>query len=555
MARARRLRPFSLAAAAAVTLLLAASSLWAQRDVGVKPTPAAKSVGLYTNSWAVLIGINAYQNERIPPLRYAVNDARAIEQALLQQGFRAERIIRLLDKDATKARIETVLGDDLRQNVGPNDRILVFFAGHGVTDRLRSGEEEGYILPVDGDPSRLYGSAISMTSLRQIADRLPAKHILFVMDACYSGYALFNRSISKDLLDEMVRKPAVQILTAGRQGDQAQEKGGHGVFTEVLIRGLRGGAYPDKGWLALEELGIWIKQRVYAESNRKQVPQFGNLSGEGQFVFLRPDDGAEMVLVPAGEFWMGSTEAEVERAIEECRTSGVTEEANCKIWVRRELPRHRVMLDAFHIDKYEVTNAQFERFVRASEHQTVAEREGTGRVGRTMMSGATWRTPSGPGSTAPANHPVVQMAWPDADEYCRWAGKRLPTEAEWEKAARGTDERVYPWGNELEPSRTNAGNRVKTTVPVGRYPTGVSPYGVHDMAGNVWEWVADWYVRDYYRTGPAQNPPGPPSGTLKIIRGGSYGSVPFRLRTANRGDSSPTNRENVIGFRCARSAP
>lgn len=127
-----------------------------------------------------------------------------------------------------------------------------------------------------------------MTALRQISDRLRARHILYVVDACYSGYALYNRSIATDLLDEMLRKPAIQILTAGRQGDEAQEKGGHGVFTDVLLRGLAGEAFGGgKGWLALEELGVWLKQRVYTESNRKQLPQYGNLSGEGQFVFMR----------------------------------------------------------------------------------------------------------------------------------------------------------------------------------------------------------------------------------------------------------------------------
>lgn len=241
----------------------------------------------YRDSWAVIIGINDYQHPRIPKLRYAVNDARAIERSLLAQGFRPERIVTLVDREATKARIETTLGDELRQKLGPEDRLLVFFAGHGLTDQLRSGEEEGYLLPVDGDPGKLFGTAISMTALRQISERLSAKHILYMVDACYSGYALFNRSISRDLLQEMVKRPAIQILTAGRKEDQAQERAGHGVFTEVVIQGLQGDAFAGKDWLSLEELGLWVKQRVFAESNKKQLPQYGNLSGEGQFIFLK----------------------------------------------------------------------------------------------------------------------------------------------------------------------------------------------------------------------------------------------------------------------------
>ena len=284
------------AALALLALAVAPTSPLAQsRTISPRAAPAT-SAQHYTDSWAVIIGINDYQHPRIPKLRYAVNDARAMERALLAQGFRSERIVRLLDREATKARIETVLGDELRQKVGQDDRVLVFFAGHGKTDRLRGGDDEGYLVPADGDPGRLYGTAISITSLRQISNRLPAKHILYVVDACYSGYAIYNRSISEDLLEEMVRKPAIQILTAGRQGDQAQERGGHGVFTEVLLRGLQGDAFGGKGWLALEELGVWVKQRVSAESDRNQLPQFGNLSGEGQFVFLKP--GGLMAAAP-----------------------------------------------------------------------------------------------------------------------------------------------------------------------------------------------------------------------------------------------------------------
>jgi uncharacterized caspase-like protein len=272
-------------------LIQATAFSWAQtRDVAPrrKPVEPAGQTPRSGEAWAVVIGINQYQHERVPKLRYAVNDARSVQRVLGRLGFRPERITTLLDADATKTRIEAALADDLHRNVGPDDRVFVFFAGHGKTDRLRSGEEEGYLIPVDGDPSRLYSTTISMTALRQISDRLAARHILYVVDACYSGFAVYNRAISEDVLDEMRRKPAIQVLTAGRHGDEAQEKGGHGVFTEVLVRGLEGEAFGAKGWLALEELGQWIKQRVYVESGRKQMPQYGNLSGEGQFVFVRP---------------------------------------------------------------------------------------------------------------------------------------------------------------------------------------------------------------------------------------------------------------------------
>ncbi len=630
----------------AFAVFLPPGSAPAQRDVGVQPAPGKAEETSYGDSWAVLIGINRYQHPRIPKLRYAVNDAQAVERTLLAQGFRHDRIFTLTDDRATKAAIERLLGDQLRQQVGAKDRLLVFFAGHGKTDQLRSGEEEGYLIPVDGDPNQLFSTAISMTALRQISDRLMAKHILYIVDACYSGYAIYNRAISDDLLEEMVKKPAIQILTAGRQQDEAQERAGHGVFTEVLIRGLSGDAFPrEKSWLALEELGLWVKQRVYAESNKKQLPQYGNLSGEGQFVFLkarpalgalaitakiagvevwlgdrkigdtttgstlfvpdlpagtyrlkarkaghpdwertvdviadqrvelaigleelglpreiRSEDSAEMVLIPAGDFWMGNTPEGLNSFRSYC--TRIPKVPACKngAYERDELPRRRVMLDAFYIDRFEVTNVLFERFVKATGHQTVAERRGKGAVWlpknrgwEQEVSNAAWRSPNGPGSSAEPTHPVMQVAWYDAAAYCRWAGKRLPTEAEWEKAARGPDGRRYPWGDAWDPTRANGELRVKGTTPVGTYPQGASPYGVHDMAGNVWEWVADWYGEGYYRWGSTRNPTGPEIGEFRVARGGSWVNEAAGLETTHRHRIGPGHPTNTLGFRCAKS--
>jgi formylglycine-generating enzyme required for sulfatase activity len=216
-----------------------------------------------------------------------------------------------------------------------------------------------------------------------------------------------------------------------------------------------------------------------------------------------------MVLVPAGEFWMG--------------TDGAGDES----------PRHRVYLDAYHIDKYAVTNALYERFMRA-----------TGRQAPAFWNDSKWNG---------ASQPVVGVSWHDAEAYCRWAGKRLPTEAEWEKAARGTDGRKYPWGDQWDSSRANSSeSKLGRTTPVGSYPSGASPYGALDMAGNVWQWVADWYDKDYYKRSPERNPRGPESGQSRVLRGGSWGSNPIHLRTAYRDDETPGYRRYGIGFRCAR---
>jgi formylglycine-generating enzyme required for sulfatase activity len=273
-----------------------------------------------------------------------------------------------------------------------------------------------------------------------------------------------------------------------------------------------------------------------------------------------PGDDAPMSLVPAGEFWMGSEAGEVHWVMQQCRNAGLSEDA-CRRWGERESPRHRVELDAYYLDQYEVTTARFEHFVRVTGHRTTAERDGSGWVWQLKdtrwrwvdVQGATWRAPSGPGSSAVANHPVVQVSWHDADAYCRWAGKRLPTEAEWEKAARGADGRRYPWGESWNATRANGAMTKRELQPVGSYPGGASPYGVHDLSGNVAEWVADWLGESYYQQSAARNPTGPPSGKAKVMRGGSWNTDPIYLRTMNRDENDPAVSNDLLGFRCAKA--
>jgi formylglycine-generating enzyme len=266
-------------------------------------------------------------------------------------------------------------------------------------------------------------------------------------------------------------------------------------------------------------------------------------------------DGAPMALVPAGPFEMGSRTGEITQALRECGARSLW--AGCKDVLDREGPEHTVTLGEFHIDRFEVTNTLFERFVAATKHQTAAERDGHGVVvanpkdGPRRVDGANWRDPSGSSGSFVGNHPVVQVTWEDADAYCRWAGKRLPTEAEWEKAARGTDGRRFPWGSSWDASRLNAGSTLRTTTSVGSYANGVSPYGAHDMAGNVFEWVADWFGASYYRQPLPPNPPGPASGSQRVARGGAWLSPAYWTRVTHRARQEADFRSNFIGFRCA----
>jgi len=230
-------------------------------------------------------------------------------------------------------------------------------------------------------------------------------------------------------------------------------------------------------------------------------------------------DGMEYVYVPAGEFLMGSTGAD-------------------PLAYAEEKPQHTVYLDGYWIARIEVTAAQYGRCVEA---------------GACPVPAGTWDDCTY-GVAGKGNHPINCVDWNDAAAYCRWAGCRLPTEAEWEKAARGEDGRIYPWGDQApDATLANFGGNAGGTSAVGSYPAGVSPYGALDMAGNVWEWVADWYDDDYYAQSPRENPQGPASGQYRVLRGGSWGSNAQSVRAAVRGRLTPDFRVGGFGFRAARS--
>ena len=230
-------------------------------------------------------------------------------------------------------------------------------------------------------------------------------------------------------------------------------------------------------------------------------------------VRINPKDGAEMVWVPAGEFLVGDTD------------KGMMLH-----------PQSKVYMDGYWMYKYEVTVAQYRKFCEATN--------------REMPKAPDWGWKD--------DHPMVNVTWQDAADYAKWAGVSLPTEAQWEKAARGTDGRIYPWGNKWDASKcaNGTGNDVKSTQPVGSYASGASPYGCMDMSGNALEWCSDWYDKNYYKTAPTKNPTGPSNADkrclLRVLRGGSWcGQVPVLFRCGCRSGSFPTGRGNCHGFRCA----
>ena len=234
----------------------------------------------------------------------------------------------------------------------------------------------------------------------------------------------------------------------------------------------------------------------------------------------------DMVFIPAGEFIMGSIDEEVKAD---------------------EKPAHTVFVDSFYIDRHEVTNSQYQKFILATGHPAPF-------VDKPWAEPYNWKGTAYP--EGKANHPVVLISWDDAQAYARWAGKRLPTEAEWEKAVRGNlVSKKYPFGDRLEMNHANFDKgflRENALQPVESYqPSG---NGLYDMAGNAWEWCQDWYDAKYYKSSPPKNPAGPDGGVYRVLRGGSWVNDKEFLRCAQRGKNVPDGKSHIIGFRCALSA-
>ena len=381
---------------------------------------------------------------------------------------------------------------------------------------------------------------------------------------------LTNADLTWDLHATEIERPDAGTII----GDVALAQGNRGVYLVVLV------TLPDEHQALHDAVFIPAVDALLPTADTDQdapspaAPVRTDIGAEQPLPLetrIRTTDGMTTVYVPAGEFAMGNDGIQ-------WVWGGTLLHGDLDMQVfTDEQPRHTVHLDAFWIDETEVTVAMFRTFFEATAYETTAEREGFGHPWTEgpmeeewpEVEGADWQHPHGPDSSAEDDHPVVQVSWEDAAAYCAWAGGQLPTEAQWEKAARGTDLRMWPWGNTWDGNlgsfcdaqcpieRWRQGqydDGYAFTAPVGGFQSGASPYGALDMAGNVWEWVADWYAEDYYGESPLQDPSGPDSGTVRAMRGGARYDNETWVRATVRHQNPPTSRCDDVGFRCAMPA-
>ena len=275
--------------------------------------------------------------------------------------------------------------------------------------------------------------------------------------------------------------------------------------------------------------GVWISSSLANDAGEKH-----DEPGEPKLSIVRPNpnDVSDMAFIRGGKFVRGSNFEENKAAFKICKKH----DRSCKLWwFADEYPLKLVILQTYLIDIYEVSNEKYKKYVDAT--------------GTKKPRG--WKKPDFSG----ALQPVVGVSWKEAVAYCKWSGKRLPTEAEWEKAGRGKRPIKYPWGDSPPNSeKLNYNQEKMKTTPVGSYEKGKSDYGVYDLSGNVSEWVHDWHFPEYYLFSPKENPQGPEKGQYKIIRGGNWRNNADYVDLTYRNATAPNVRNDTVGFRCAKNA-
>ena len=512
-----------------VLALSVADELFWQHNMKISVHTEAGEIPLYNESYALVVGNGGYTNGW-NPLDGVLKDVKEVATVLEKHGFTVA-----LKTDLKKADFDTVFEAFIRKGKGKHNRLLFYYAGHGHTEiNKQTGEESGYLVMVDS-PMPMTTSKIdesknvSIRSLAEGAKRIEALHVLYLFDGSFSDSVLdTSHNPQPCTVQNSVKYPVRQFIIAGSVNELVPDPSVFKVAFLDLLEGRVAEPIPD-GYITGEELGLYLNHHL-PEYKHAQTPQYGKINNpkfnRGDFIFVLQGgkitadkeidwlrqivgkDGAKMAPILAGEFKMG-----IGNSV------------------------HKVYLDAFYIDIHEVTNAQYKRFV--DENPEWSKKPSHNRYYNSRYL-ARWHGNNYP--IGKDNHPVVYVSWYAAMAYAEWMGKRLPTEAEWEKAARGG----------------LAGQKFLAWTPMGI--SAPNPYGLYGVVDRVWEWCLDEYDRPFYKNSLRENPV---AGGVsikqltngftsvkqsRVVRGGScYDGY---ARRVDRSNTHPTGTYSHISFRC-----
>jgi len=420
-------------------------------------------------------------------------------------------------------------------------------AARSLVPALSSGWESVIQRAIQHQPDQRYQTAVEMRTALRSEDKEKTKTpwiliagivgivgvlaVLF-MAAVYlmtrpSEMIAETETAIVDIVTEIVREEVVEVTATPEEGEtpEPEESDGGGIIETVKKTAVPSPTTPAP--IPTATVPVPTTPTPASETSGLAATMTGS-------------DGVEMALVSAGEFVMGSSSADIDMAVTMCRQSN--ENASCRSSeFTNEMPQRNIYISGFYMDVNEITNDQYRACVNSGVCRSPSSSRRDNRyLPSNYYNVSRW-----------GNYPVVRVSWADAVSYCQWVGERLPTEAEWEKAARGADDsRLFPWGNTFDGRKANTQERGGDQLyAVGSFGSGDSPYGIHDMAGNAWEWVNDWYDDTYYEYGPLADPQGPSSGSDKVLRSGSYSNFQQYARIANRGTAPYGGADESSGFR------
>ena len=542
----KKITLFLLFGVLCVALVLSiVNRLFWQHDKQISVYTETGEIALYKESYALVVGNGSYTNGW-DPLDGVPEDVKEVATALEKHGFTVT-----LKTDLKKADFDAAFEAFIGKGEGKENRLLFYYVGHGHTEiNKQTGEESGYLVMVDSPvpmaTGKIDGSRnISIRSLAEGATQVEALHVLYLFDSSFTDSVLNTRRPQPCTIQESIKYPTRQFIVAGSGSEPMPSYSQFNAAFLDLLKGHVAEPIPD-GYVTGEEFGLYLNHHI-PEYKHAQTPQYSKINdpkfNRGDFVFVFQGgkiptgnekgwlkqivgkDGAKMVPILAGEFKMGSDDRDAHPD---------------------ERPVHIIYLDAFYIDIHEVTNAQFKKFLDAnpewSKKRKASYHYGYGNY-LAHWDGDNYLNGQG-------NHPVIYVSWYAAMAYAEWAGKRLPTEAEWEKAARGglTGQRFL-----RGISQTNRG----LWTPVGIYAP--NPYGLYGMEDRVWEWCLDEYDYYFYKNSPRENPivKGNYIQSIdgfintkrdRVLRGGKR----YRgyVRIAHRFERRPKAVDPHTGFRC-----